>query len=85
MKINGKEIATMDPYTIDGYYFSYLGCDNCNNSLGCDVMDAKLYLTTKCGDIDVSDWYSIRVCAECLNTYYNGDELGETCQNIFEI
>jgi len=87
MKINGNEIFGLD----DGEeeedaekYFSYAGCDNCNNGLGNDVYDCKAWFW-KNKHFKDSDFYEVKICHSCLCAHYNGGELEDGCQNIYEI
>ena len=86
MKINDKEVMSICPDDEDdGVYFSYEGCENCNNGLGDDVRDVQLFVAGKDGTISLKDWFDVRLCHTCLCAYYNAEELPDDCQNVFEI
>jgi len=87
MKINNNEIFGLDVGEEEKdakKYFSYTGCSNCNNGLGCDIYDCKAWFWTD--EINrKSDYYEVKICHSCLCAYYNGDELDNDCQNIYKV
>lgn len=78
MKINGEQIISLEDDR-ELKYFSYNGCDNCDNGLGNDVYRCKAY--TK----GFVNFYSVGLCHECLCAHHNGDCLNEDCQDVFTI
>lgn len=66
----------------DDKNFSHHGCENCANGLGNDVTTCIAAFKN-----DVNDWdeFTIELCSECINAYYNGEELPEGCKNIYQI
>jgi hypothetical protein len=82
MEINGEiVIGIADVEEEKEGYFSYNGCSNCGNNLGNNVQDTLVY-TEKTG---WKDHYEMQFCHSCLCAYHNGDDLDESCKNIFKI
>jgi hypothetical protein len=80
MKINKEDVIGIG-ISEKPSYFHFSGCDNCGNNLACDVMDVNVH-TTK---TKWTDYYIIQLCHNCINSYYNGDPLEDTCKNLLKI
>lgn len=82
MQINNDEILSLEvPKDEQEEYFTYRGCDNCNDSLGNDITPCKAWTDHQ----DPLGYYEIDLCWNCICAYHNATELHFDCQNIYEI
>lgn len=89
MKINKDEIFGLEEIKAEGVecpekYFSYIGCDNCNNGLGNDVYDCRAWFWIDEEKLE-SSFYEIKICGDCLYSYHYGEEIDKECENIYNI
>jgi hypothetical protein len=57
----------------DEFYFTWGGCDYCNNGLGNTVTDCKGFMSLEEAQNDKDNYYEFKVCNECLNKLYYGE------------
>lgn len=82
MKINNDYILGISEKNKNSQgYFCFSGCDNCNNGLGNNVHDFKAFFTKD----NIHDHYDIKLCWQCVCSYYNGESLEKECNNIYKI
>ena len=82
MKINNDIIMGLD--ISEETHFSWSGCDNCNNGLGNTVYDVEAHFETG-NDENRFDYYEIKLCPGCVNTWHNAEPLPEECNNVYNI
>ena len=78
MKIAGHQINSIQEIP-DTKSFRYNGCGNCSNGLGTETTTCKAWYDNH------NYYFRIVLCDDCLNAYYNNDDLNELCFNRFLI
>ncbi len=61
-------------------YFTWSGCDNCDNNLGNNVYDCHAH-----PENNFDNYYEVQLCGDCLCAYWNGDSLYDNCRNALNI
>jgi len=85
MKINGKQFWALEEIGNEPE-FNHFGCDNCNNGLGDIVISYRARTKDQLFYPENNyDYYELCLCQDCLCAYFNGDELPEDCNNIYQI
>ena len=78
MKIAGYQIDSIEKIP-DTKSFRYSGCDNCSNGLGTETTKCRAWVNHH------NNYFNIALCDNCLNSYYNAEQLEELCFNRFLI